>query len=206
MDPNGTTAAKLFENASHGLTYNDIIIMPDTIDFAPGDVDLTTKLTREITLRRPLVSSPMDTVTEHRMAIALALCGGLGIIHYNCSIAEQVDEVRKVRRFENGFILDPVVLSPENTIADVDLIKREQGFSGIPITEDGKQRGKLVGIVTNRDIDFEPDRSRKLKEVMTKDLVTAPPKAFRSMRPMKSCAPASAANCPLSTRTATWLR
>lgn len=139
--------------------------MPDTIHFAPADVDLTTRLTREITLRRPLVSSPMDTVTEHRMAIALALCGGLGVIHYNCSIAEQVDEIRKVRRFENGFILDPVVLSPENTIADVDRIKQSQGFSGIPITSDGKPRGKLVGIVTNRDIDFEPDRSRKLKEV-----------------------------------------
>ncbi len=173
MDPNGTTAAKLFENSSHGLTYNDLILMPDTIDFAPADVDLTTRLTREITLRRPLVSSPMDTVTEHRMAIALALCGGLGVIHYNCSIAEQVDEIRKVRRFENGFILDPVVLSPENTIADVDRIKQSQGFSGIPITSDGKPRGKLVGIVTNRDIDFEPDRSRKLKEVMSKDLVTA---------------------------------
>ncbi|GIK52747.1 MAG: inosine-5'-monophosphate dehydrogenase [Planctomycetota bacterium] len=174
MDPNGTTAADLFKDASHGLTYNDFILMPDTIDFAPAEVDLTTRLTRDITLKRPLVSSPMDTVTEHRMAIALALCGGIGIIHYNCSVAEQVDEVRKVRRFENGFILDPVVLSPDHSVADVDRIKREQGFSGIPITADGKPRGKLVGIVTNRDIDFEPDRSRKLKEVMSKDLVTAP--------------------------------
>lgn len=173
MDPNGSTAAQLFEQANHGLTYNDIIVMPGTIDFAPADVDLSTRLTREITLKRPLCSSPMDTVTEHRMAIALALCGGIGFIHYNCSVEEQVAQIKKVRRFENGFILDPVVLSPDHTIDDVIRIKKSQGFSGIPITQDGKPRGKLVGIVTNRDIDFENDRSRKLREVMSTQLVTA---------------------------------
>jgi IMP dehydrogenase len=167
------TAAEMIAASPHGLTYNDFIMMPGYIDFAPSEVDLATKLTREVVLKRPLVSSPMDTVTEHRMAIALALCGGIGIIHYNCSIEEQVAQVRKVRRFENGFILDPVVLSPEHKIADIQRIKHDHGFSGIPITEDGTLKTKLVGIVTNRDIDFEPDSNRKLAEVMTKDLITA---------------------------------
>lgn len=172
-NPNGLSAADLFERTPYALTYNDVILMPGHIDFAPASVDLTTRLTREITLKRPLVSSPMDTVTEHRMAIALALCGGMGIIHYNCSVEEQVAQVRKVRRFENGFILDPKTLSPDHTIADVRQIKKQHGFSGIPITEDGTHRTKLVGIVTNRDIDFEPDRKRKLREVMTTELITA---------------------------------
>jgi IMP dehydrogenase len=172
-NPNGLSAAELFERTPYALTYNDIILMPGYIDFAPADVDLTTKLTREITLRRPLVSSPMDTVTEHRMAIVLGLCGGIGIIHYNCTIEEQVAQVRKVRRFENGFILDPMVLSPDHTIADVHRIKKQHGFSGIPITEDGTIKSKLVGIVTNRDIDFENDHSIKLRKVMTTELVTA---------------------------------
>src|SRR5690606_19243239 len=141
--------------------------------FAPADVDLSTRLTREITLARPLVASPMDTVTEHRMAIALALLGGIGIVHYNCTIEQQVAQIRKVRRFENGFILDPVVLSPDHAVADIRRIKEQHGFSGIPITEDGTLRSKLVGIVTNRDIDFETDSTRKLSEVMTRELITA---------------------------------
>lgn len=172
-NPNGRTAKDLFEGSPYALTYNDIILMPGHIDFGPADVDLTTQLTREISLKRPLVSSPMDTVTEHRMAIALALCGGIGIIHYNCTIEEQVAQVKKVRRFENGFILDPMTLSPDHTIADVHRIKKQHGFSGIPITEDGTIKTKLVGMVTNRDIDFEPDTTRKLRDVMTTDLITA---------------------------------
>jgi IMP dehydrogenase len=171
--PNGLSAAELLERSPYALTYNDIILMPGSIDFAPADVDLSTRLTREITLRRPLVASPMDTVTEHRMAIALALLGGIGIVHYNCTIEQQVAQIRKVRRFENGFILDPLVLSPEHTIADIHRIKEQHGFSGIPITEDGTLRSKLVGMVTNRDVDFETDSTRKLNEVMTKELVTA---------------------------------
>lgn len=171
--PNGYSANELFERSPYALTYNDIILMPGYIDFAPGDVDLSTRLTREIKLAKPLVSSPMDTVTEHRMAIALGLLGGIGIIHYNSTIEEQAAQVRKVRRYENGFILDPLVLSPDHTVADIHRIKEQHGFSGIPITEDGTLKSKLVGIVTNRDIDFEPDESRKLREVMSTDLITA---------------------------------
>jgi len=116
----------------------------------------------------------MDTVTESQMAIGLALFGGIGIIHYNNTPAEQVELVRKVKRFENGFITDPIVLSPEHRIADIDRIREKEGFSGIPITEDGTLKGRLIGIVTNRDIDFEADRSQPLRDVMVTHLVTAP--------------------------------
>ena len=168
----GFSAQELFDTV-HGIAYNDFIILPGFIDFNPEDVDLESRLSRNIILKRPIVSSPMDTVTESRMAITLALLGGIGIIHYNNSIEEQVEEVRKVKRFENGFIMDPVVLSPEHTIQDIDTIKDKYGFSGIPITENGNLYSKLIGIVTNRDIDFEPDRSKTLREVMTTDLLTA---------------------------------
>lgn len=172
MQRDGYSGEELF-SSSQGLAYNDFIILPGYIDFSPDDVNLETSLTRNIRLKRPLVASPMDTVTESRMAIALALLGGIGIIHYNNTIEEQANEVRKVKRFENGFINDPIVLSPENTIRDVDGIKERYGFSGIPITENGKLGSRLVGIVTNRDVDFESNRDKKLSEVMNTDLLTA---------------------------------
>ncbi|MCU0847641.1 MAG: IMP dehydrogenase [Spirochaetes bacterium] len=168
----GFSAEELFTK-KNGFTYNDFIILPGFIDFAPDEVSLESDLTRNITLKSPLVSSPMDTVTEHKMAIGLALLGGIGIVHYNNTIDEQVAQIRKVKRFENGFITEPIVLSPENTIADIDAIKEKYGFSGIPITVDGKLNSKLVGIVTNRDTDFETDRMKKLSEVMTRELLTA---------------------------------
>ena len=173
MHLDGETASILFERGD-GLTYNDFIVLPGHIDFAATDVGLSTLITRRIALKNPICSSPMDTVTENKMAIGMALLGGIGIIHYNNTPEAQVEEVRKVKRFENGFITDPVVLGPKNTIADVDLIFQEQGFAGIPITEDGTLKGKLIGIVTNRDVDFEPDRNCPLQEVMVTDLVTAP--------------------------------
>jgi IMP dehydrogenase len=137
-------------------------------------VDFTTRLTRGLTIKRPLVSSPMDTVTESETAIALALHGGIGIIHYNNTVEEQAEEVRRVKRFENGFITDPVVLTPEHRISDVDAIRERYGFSGVPLTRSGELGSELLGIVTDRDIDFEPDRSLPLRQVMTTELVTAP--------------------------------
>jgi len=172
VELDGLSGDELFARGK-GLTYDDFIILPGYIDFQASEVDLETNVTRNIRIKRPLVSSPMDTVTEWKMAAYLALLGGIGIVHYNNSIEEQVEHIRKVKRFENGFIIDPVVLSPKHTVMDVDQIKREHGFSGIPITEDGTLGSKLVGIVTNRDIDFEKDRSRPLSEVMTTDLITA---------------------------------
>lgn len=168
----GSSAEGLFSSIK-GIAYDDFIILPGYIDFHPDDVDVESNLTRRTRIKRPLTSSPMDTVTEAKMAISLALLGGIGFIHYNNSIEEQAEEVKKVKRFENGFITDPIVLSPANDISDIDRIKGRYGFSGIPITEDGQLGSKLVGIVTNRDIDFETNRSKKLREVMTTELMTA---------------------------------
>ena len=142
-------------------------MMPGHIHFPLGDVDLSSKLTRNITLRVPLVSSPMDTVTEHKMAITMALQGGIGIIHSNMKAEDQASEVRSVKRYKNGFILDPICLSPENTLEDVLKTKQELGFSSFPITDTGKMGGRLVGVISNRDSSFIDDPKVKIKDFMT---------------------------------------
>ncbi|QSZ36341.1 hypothetical protein DSL72_006217 [Monilinia vaccinii-corymbosi] len=164
----------LIDSKKHGgLTYNDFLILPGYIGFAAHEAVLDSPVTKRITLKTPFVSSPMDTVTEHDMAIHMALQGGLGVIHHNCSADEQAEMVRKVKRYENGFILDPVVISPQATVAEVKALKEKWGFGGYPVTENGKLGSKLVGIVTNRDIQFEDDDSALVAGVMVTDLITA---------------------------------
>lgn len=153
-----------------GLTYDDVLLIPQKSDVY-GNVDLTTQLTKKIRLNVPLMSAAMDTVTESAMAISMAREGGIGIIHKNMTIEAQATEVDKVKRSEHGVIVDPFSLSPDNTLAEADALCAKYKISGVPITE----RGRLVGILTNRDLRFETDFTKKISEVMTKDnLITAP--------------------------------
>ena len=153
-----------------GITFDDVLLIPAYAEVVPNEIDVSTQLTKNIKLNIPIMSAGMDTVTEHRMAIAMARQGGIGIIHKNMSIEEQADEVDKVKRSENGVITDPFSLSPENTLKDADELMGKFRISGVPITE-GR---KLVGIITNRDLKFEEDFSKKIKESMTSEnLITA---------------------------------
>ncbi len=153
-----------------GITFDDVLLVPAYSEVIPNQVDVSTHLTKKVKLNIPFMSAGMDTVTEHRMAIAMARQGGIGIIHKNMSIEAQAEEVDKVKRSENGVITDPFYLSPEHTLKDADELMAKFRISGVPITE-GK---KLVGIITNRDLKFEEDYSKKIKECMTSEhLVTA---------------------------------
>ena len=154
-----------------GITFDDVLLVPAYSKVIPNEVDLTTWLTRKIKLNIPMMSAGMDTVTEHRMAIAMARQGGIGVIHKNMSIEAQAEEVDKVKRSENGVITDPFSLTPEHSLADADALMGKFRISGVPITE-GR---KLVGIITNRDLKFETDFTKKIKESMTSEnLITAP--------------------------------
>ena len=153
-----------------GITFDDVLLVPQYSEVTPNMVDLTTHLTKKIKLNIPMMSAGMDTVTEHRMAIAMARQGGIGIIHKNMSIEQQAEEVDKVKRSENGVITDPFYLSPEHTLEDANNLMAKFRISGVPITENGK----LVGIITNRDLKFETDFTKKIKESMTSEnLITA---------------------------------
>ncbi|MBQ3902565.1 MAG: IMP dehydrogenase [Lachnospiraceae bacterium] len=154
-----------------GITFDDVLLVPGYSEVTPNLIDLSTNLTKKIRLNIPMMSAAMDTVTEHRMAIAMARQGGIGIIHKNMSIEEQAGEVDMVKRSEYGIITDPFFLSPENTLQDAEDLMHKYRISGVPITE----KGKLVGIITNRDLKFESDFSKKIKESMTSEnLITAP--------------------------------
>lgn len=154
-----------------GLTFDDVLLIPAESNVLPADIDLHTRLTRKITLNIPVVSAAMDTVTESRMAIALAREGGLGIIHKNMSIGAQAEQVDMVKRSENGVITNPFFLGPGHTLAEADELMAKYRISGVPICDNGK----LIGIITNRDMKFETDMSQLIDNVMTKDnLVTAP--------------------------------
>ncbi|HAT56466.1 MAG TPA: IMP dehydrogenase [Veillonellaceae bacterium] len=154
-----------------GLTFDDVLLVPARSEVLPREVDVTTHLTKDICLNIPVMSAGMDTVTESGMAIAIAREGGIGVIHKNMSIEEQCREVDKVKRSEHGVIVDPIYLSPESTLSDADDLMSRYKISGVPITVDGK----LVGIITNRDMRFETDLSKPISAIMTKEgLVTAP--------------------------------
>ena len=154
-----------------GITFDDVLLVPQYSEVTPNMVDISTHLTKKIVLNIPLMSAAMDTVTEHRMAIAMARQGGIGIIHKNMSVEQQAEEVDKVKRSENGVITDPFYLSPEHTLQDANDLMSKFRISGVPITV-GR---KLVGIITNRDLKFETDFSKKIKECMTSEgLITAP--------------------------------
>lgn len=154
-----------------GLTFDDVLLMPAYSQTLPRDVDIRSKLTKDITLNTPMLSAAMDTVTEANLAIALAREGGLGILHKNMSIEEQSAQVRKVKRSESGLIMDPVTLQEDAVIGDALRLMKENKIGGIPIVDKGM---KLVGILTNRDLRFEADGKRKISEVMTSQLITAP--------------------------------
>lgn len=154
-----------------GLTFDDVLLIPAHSDVLPRDVDVRTHLTQNVTLNIPVMSAGMDTVTAAEMAIAMAREGGIGVIHKNMSIDEQAREVKLVKRSEHGIIVDPIYLAPDNTLSDADELMNQYHISGVPITENGK----LVGIITNRDMRFETDLSRPISDIMTsKGLITAP--------------------------------
>ncbi len=162
--------AHLNKIIGEGLTYDDVLLVPAYSEVLPREVSITTKFTRNITINVPIISAAMDTVTESAMAIAIAREGGIGVLHKNMTIEQQAGEVRKVKRAESGMIIDPVTLPTSAVVGDAKNVMREYSIGGIPITD---EKGKLIGIVTNRDLRFEKDNKRPISEVMTSDkLVT----------------------------------
>ena len=151
---------------NEGLTFDDVLLVPAYSEVLPREVDLKCQFTRNISLNIPVVSAAMDTVTESKMAIAIAREGGIGVIHKNMSIAEQAAEVRRVKRAENGLISDPITISPDQTVGDAEQMMHDNHIGGIPVVD---AENNLVGIVTNRDLRFQTDMSRKIAEVMTSE-------------------------------------
>jgi len=158
--------------STHGVTFDDVLLVPAYSEVLPREVDLSSRVSRKITVNTPIVSAAMDTVTEWQMAIALARHGGIGFLHKNMNIAQQAAQVRKVKRSESGMILDPVTLHKDATVGDAQQMMREHRIGGIPVID---QESKLVGIITNRDLRFETESAGPMAELMTSEnLITAP--------------------------------
>ena len=149
-----------------GLTYDDVLLVPNFSKILPREVSIKTKFSKNISINIPIISAAMDTVTESRMAIAIAQEGGIGVLHKNMTIKAQADKVKRVKRAESGMIIDPVTLPLDSTVSDAKSYMKEYSIGGIPIVDDNK---KLIGIVTNRDLRFEKDNNRPIAEVMTSD-------------------------------------
>ncbi len=167
-----TKNRKIIETTNPSLTFDDVLLKPAFSNVLPADANIKTKITKNISLNIPIISSAMDTVTESRLAIAMAQSGGIGCIHKNLSIKDQSDEVRRVKKFESGMVVNPVTITAEETLGDALLLMKNYGISGIPVVKPGTK--KLVGILTNRDVRFATDKKQLIKELMTKEgLVTA---------------------------------
>lgn len=167
-----TTNRKIIETAAPSLTFDDVLLKPAFSKVLPTEASTKTKITKTISLEIPIISSAMDTVTESRLAIAMAQSGGIGCIHKNFSIKDQADEVRRVKKFESGIVVNPVTITPDETLGDALHLMKNYGISGIPVVQQGSK--KLVGILTNRDVRFATDKKQLIKDLMTKsDLVTA---------------------------------
>jgi IMP dehydrogenase len=163
---------KTIEEISPSLTFDDVLLKPAFSSVLPAETNTKTKITKQISLNIPIISSAMDTVTESRLAIAMAQCGGLGCIHKNLSIKEQSDEVRRVKKFESGMVVNPVMITPDETLGDALMLMKNYGISGIPVVKKGGK--KLIGILTNRDVRFATDKKQQIQDLMTKEnLITA---------------------------------
>jgi len=155
-----------------GLTYDDVLLVPAYSEILPRDVDTSTRFTRDIRLNIPIVTAAMDTVTEFEMAIAIAVEGGIGVLHKNMNIDHQAEQVRKVKRYESGMVQDPVTLSVNDTLFEASRLMQDLHIGGIPVTDN---QNKLVGIITNRDLRFEKADSRPVRDLMTSEnLITVP--------------------------------
>ncbi|WP_431211367.1 IMP dehydrogenase [Puia sp. P3] len=199
MARNNTTAGKQASPSKffgEGLTFDDVLLLPAFSQVLPREVDIRSKLTKNITLNIPMLSAAMDTVTEATLAIALAREGGIGILHKNMSIEKQVEQARKVKRSESGLIIDPITLNEDATISDALRLMKENKIGGIPITD---KSNVLVGILTNRDLRFEDNKRRKVSEVMTpKDRLVTAPEGTDLKKPKRSCRNTRSKNCPSS--------
>ncbi len=181
----------IVDGIPEGLTFDDVLLRPARSEVLPAEVDTRTRLTRKIPLNIPIVSAAMDTVTESHLAIALAQQGGIGIIHRNMPIERQAEEVDRVKRSESGMIVDPITIAPDKKISDaLDLMKHYR-ISGVPVT----RGGKLVGILTNRDLRFETRSDLPISEVMTKDNLITVPVGRRWKKPSRSCIITASRSC-----------